>query len=199
MENELDTGHGSARDVEVGEIAVDELDSVDVVDLSPATLAPLCADGLLETIEVSSLGAGPAGQSAEEDFFSEALSSCGVASLAWSMAIAFDRQAFAKAQPTQIADLLDTKKFPGKRALPHSARYTLELALLADGVDPANVYTELATPEGMDRAFKALDKIKGEVYWWDSAQEPLSWLLEKEVVMAAGYSGRVFRAAVGDR
>ena len=95
------------------------------------------ADGLLETIEVSSLGAGPAGQSAEEDFFSEALSSCGVASLAWSMAIAFDRQAFAKAQPTQIADLLDTKKFPGKRALPHSARYTLELALLADGVDPA--------------------------------------------------------------
>jgi putative spermidine/putrescine transport system substrate-binding protein len=174
-------------------------DSVDVVDLSPATLAPLCADGLLETIEVSSLGAGPAGQSAEEDFFSEALSSCGVASLAWSMAIAFDRQAFAKAQPTQIADLLDTKKFPGKRALPHSARYTLELALLADGVDPANVYTELATPEGMDRAFKALDKIKGEVYWWDSAQEPISWLLEKEVVMAAGYSGRVFRAAVGDR
>jgi putative spermidine/putrescine transport system substrate-binding protein len=178
---------------------IDRDNSVDVVDLSPATLTPLCADGLLETIEVSNLGAGPSGESAEEDFFSGALSSCGVASLAWSMAIAFDRQAFAKAQPTQIADLLDTKKFPGKRALPNSPRYTLELALLADGVDPANVYTELATPEGVDRAFKALDKIKGDIYWWDTAQEPITWLLEKEVVMAAGYSGRVFRAAVGDR
>jgi putative spermidine/putrescine transport system substrate-binding protein len=91
------------------------------------------------------------------------------------------------------------KRFPGKRALPDSGRYTLELALLADGVDPADVYTALATPEGADRAFKALDKIKGEIYWWDAAQEPIIWLLERKVVMAAGYSGRIFRAAVGDR
>ena len=199
-----ETGTRIATEIYDGTLAkiremIDGDTSVDVVDLSPATLAPLCADGLLETIDVSSLGAGPSGESAEEDFFSGALSSCGVASLAWSMAIAFDRQAFAKAQPTQIADLLDTKKFPGKRALPNSPRYTLELALLADGVDPANVYTELATPEGVDRALKALDKIKGDIYWWDTAQEPITWLLEKEVVMAAGYSGRVFRAAVGDR
>ena len=127
------------------------------------------------------------------------LSSCGVGSVAWSTAIAFDRQAFPKAQPSQIADLLDTEEFPGKRALPNGPRYTLELALLADGVDPANVYTELATPEGADRAFKALDKIKGDIFWWDNAQEPITWLLEKKVGMAAGYSGRIFRAAVGDR
>jgi putative spermidine/putrescine transport system substrate-binding protein len=170
---------------------------VDVVDVSAATLAMLCSDGLLEAIEVSSLGAAPDGANIEEDFYSGGLSSCGIASVAWSTAIAFDRQAFTKAQPTQIADLLEIKKFPGKRALPNSARYTLELALLADGVDPANVYTELATPAGADRAFKALDKIKAETYWWDNAQEPISWLLEKEVVMAAGYSGRLFRATVG--
>ena len=173
--------------------------AVDVVDVSAATLGSLCNDGLLEPIEASSLGAAPSGESAEQDFYSGGLSSCGVASMAWSTAIAFDRQAFSKAQPSQIADLLDTKKFPGKRALPNGARYTLELALLADGVDPADVYTQLATPEGADRAFKALDKIKGDVYWWDSAQEPITWLLEKKVVMAAGYSGRIFRAAVGDR
>lgn len=199
-----ETGTRIATEIYDGTLAkiremIDGDQSVDVVDVSPGTLGTLCDDGLLEPIEVSSLGAGPGGQSAEEDFFSGAVSSCGVASLAWSMAIAFDRQAFAKAQPTQIADLLDTKKFPGKRALPNNPRYTLELALLADGVDPANVYTELATPEGVDRAFKALDKIKGDIYWWDEAQEPISWLLEKEVVMAAGYGGRVFRAAVGDR
>ena len=172
---------------------------VDVVDVSAAALGILCNDGLLEPIEASSLGAAPSGESAEQDFYSGGLSSCGVASVAWSTALAYDRQAFSKAQPSQIADLLDTKKFPGKRALPDGARYTLELALLADGVDPANVYSDLATPEGVDRAFKALDKIKGDVYWWDNAQEPITWLLEKKVVMAAGYSGRIFRAAVGDR
>ena len=172
---------------------------VDVVDVSSATLGPLCSDGLLETIDASSLGAAPGGQSAEEDFFSGGISSCGVASVAWSTALAFDRQAFTKSQPSQIADLLDIKRFPGKRALPNGPRYTLELALLADGVDPANVYTELATPAGADRAFKALDKIKNDVYWWDTAQEPISWLLEKKAGMVAGYSGRIFRAAVGDR
>jgi putative spermidine/putrescine transport system substrate-binding protein len=172
---------------------------IDVVDVSAATLGTLCNDGLLESIEVSSLGAAPDGQSAADDFYSGGLTSCGVASVAWSTTLAFDRQAFIKAQPSQIADLLDSKKFPGKRALPNSARYTLELALLADGVDPANVYTELATPAGVDRAFKALDKIKSDTFWWDNAQEPITWLLEKRVAMAASYSGRLFRAAVGDR
>lgn len=172
---------------------------IDVVDVSAATLGALCSDGLLETIEASSLGAAPGGESAQDDFYSGAISSCGVASVAWSTALAFDRQAFGKNQPSQIADLLDLKRLPGKRALPNGPRYTLELALLADGVDPANVYTELATPAGADRAFKALDKIKGETFWWDNAQEPITWLLEKKVGMAAGYSGRIFRAAVGDR
>jgi len=172
---------------------------IDVVDVSAATLGSLCSDGLLEPIETSSLGAAPDGQSAADDFYSGGLSSCGVASVAWSTAIAFDRQAFSKNQPSEIAALLDTKRFPGKRALPDSARYTLELALLADGVDPANVYAELANPAGVDRAFQALDKMKPDVFWWDNAQDPITWLLEKKVVMAAGYSGRIFRAAIGDR
>jgi putative spermidine/putrescine transport system substrate-binding protein len=172
---------------------------VDVVDVSAATLGTLCSDGLLETIEASSLGAAPGGESAQDDFYSGAISSCGVASVAWSTAIAFDRQAFGKNQPSQIADLLDMKRLPGKRTLPNGPRYTLELALLADGVEPANVYTELASPAGVDRAFKALDKIKADIFWWDNPQEPITWLLEKKVAMAAGYSGRIFRAAVGDR
>lgn len=172
---------------------------VDVVDVSAATLGTLCSDGLLEPIEASSLGAAPGGESAQDDFYSGAISSCGVASVAWSTAIAFDRQAFGKNQPSQIADLLDLKRLPGKRTLPNGPRYTLELALLADGVEPANVYTELATQAGVDRAFEALDKIKADIFWWDNPQEPITWLLEKKVAMAAGYSGRIFRAAVGDR
>jgi putative spermidine/putrescine transport system substrate-binding protein len=173
--------------------------AIDVADVSAGTLDALCKDGLLETIAASSLAAAPSGESAEQDFITGGVSTCGVASVAWSTAIAFDRQAFSKAQPSEITSLLDAKRFPGKRALPNSPRRTLELALLADGVDPANVYTELATQEGADRAFKALDKIKGDTYWWDSAEEPMTWLMKKKAAMAAAYSGRMFRAMVGTR
>jgi len=89
--------------------------NVDVVDVSAAALNTLCSDGLLEPIEASSLSAAPSGESAELDFYSGGLSSCGVGSVAWSTAITFDRQAFTKTQPSQIADLIDAKRFPGKR------------------------------------------------------------------------------------
>lgn len=172
---------------------------VDVADLSAGVLDALCRDGLLETMESSMLDAGPAGESATDDFIPGGLTACGVASVAWSAAMAFDRQAFAKSKPAKIADLLDTKKFPGKRALPNGPRYTLELALLADGVEPVEIYRELATPTGVDRAFGALDKIKPDIVWWDKAKDPIDWLLEGKAAMAAGYSGRIFRAALGAR
>ena len=173
--------------------------SVDVVDVSAGTLNTLCSDGLLEKIETSSLDAAPDGPSVEEDFLAGGLSACGVASVAWSTAIAYDRKAFRKGQPTQISALLDKARFPGKRALPNNARRTLELALLADGVPPGSVYSELGTEAGADRAFAALDKIKKDILFWNKAGQPISWLLEKKAVMAASYSGRIFRAAVGDR
>jgi putative spermidine/putrescine transport system substrate-binding protein len=114
--------------------------SIDVVDLSAGALDTLCHDGLLEALEVSMLDPAPSGESASDDFLAGGLTSCGVASVAWSAALAFDRRAFSKAKPTKIADLLDVKRFPGKRALPDGPRYTLELALLADGVEPGNIY-----------------------------------------------------------
>jgi putative spermidine/putrescine transport system substrate-binding protein len=171
----------------------------DVVDLSAGNLDALCRDGLLEAIDTTALTASAGEASAADDFLAGGLPACGVASVAWAMAIAFDRQAFPKAQPTKIADLLDIQHFPGKRALSNGPRYTLELALLADGVDPGQVYAQLATPAGLDRAFSALDKIKSEILWWDKAQDPIAWLAQKKAVMAAGYNGRIFRAVIGDR
>lgn len=172
---------------------------LDIVDLSQGALDALCRDGLLESIDSSTLTSGPGGQSVSDDFLSGGIAPCGIASVAWSTAIAFDRQAFTKAQPSKIADLLDVQRFPGKRALPNGPRYTLELALLADGVDPADIYTQLASPEGVDRAFKALDKIKAQILWWDKAEDAISMLMQRKAAMAAGYSGRIFRAAVGAR
>jgi len=172
---------------------------IDVVDLSQSALDALCKDGKLETLDDSMLTAPSGGTSVSDDFLSGGITSCGIASVAWSTAIAFDRQAFAKAQPSKIADLLEVQRFPGKRALPNGPRYTLELALLADGVDPADVYQKLATAEGADRAFKALDKIKPQILWWDKAEDAISLLMQRKASMAAGYSGRIFRAAIAAR
>jgi putative spermidine/putrescine transport system substrate-binding protein len=169
----------------------------DVVDLSSGTLERLCRDGMLERIDSASLGSGEAMPA--DDFVVGGLPSCGVASVAWSLALVVDRQAFPNGAPNKIANLIDPKGFPGKRALPNGPRYTLELALLADGVDPAQVYTELGTTAGADRAFAALDKIKSEIVWWNKANEPLAMLADKRAVIAAGFSARIFRALAGGR
>jgi putative spermidine/putrescine transport system substrate-binding protein len=172
--------------------------SYDVVDLSSASLDALCKDGLLEPSISEELAANAAQPAAADDFLSGALPSCGVASMAWAVAFVVDLEAFTKGRPTKIGDLIDLRGFPGKRALPNGPRYTLELALLADGVAPEQVYAELATPVGADRAFAALDKIKPEILWWDKAADPLAWLSSRKVAMAASYSGRIFRTAIGN-
>jgi putative spermidine/putrescine transport system substrate-binding protein len=171
----------------------------DVVDLSAYALDMLCRDGLLETIDSALLVAPPGGQSVSDDFLPGGINSCGIASLAWSTVIAYDRQAFPKGQPSKIADLLDLQRFPGKRALPNGPRYTLELALLADGVEPANIYSELGTQTGSDRAFAALDKIKPQILWWSKAEYAVAMLMQRKASMAAAFGGRVFRAVVGAR
>jgi len=167
----------------------------DIVDLSSGSLDRLCRDGMLEAVDAASLG--PSEGNVADDFLPGGLPSCGVASMAWAMALIVDRQAFPKAAPAKIADLLNLRNFPGKRALPNGPRYTLELALLADGVAPDQVYAELATPAGTDRAFAALDKIKAQIVWWNKPTEPIALLASKKAAFAAGYSGRIFRALAG--
>ena len=48
-----------------------------------------------------------------------------------------------------------------KRGMRRGARMTLEIALMGDGVAPADVYKVLATPQGQQRAFAALDRLPG--------------------------------------
>ncbi|MEM7192220.1 MAG: extracellular solute-binding protein [Pseudomonadota bacterium] len=169
---------------------------VDVVDLAAETLKTFCDQGLLQPLDPGELKID---EESRGDFLPGAVSKCGVASLAWSMAIAFNKKAFRRTPPASIAALLDTKSYPGKRALPDAPERTLELVLLADGVSPSDIYRELATNEGADRAFAALDKIKGNVLLWNKPTEAMSWIVEGRAAMAAGYSGRLFRAATGNR
>jgi putative spermidine/putrescine transport system substrate-binding protein len=60
------------------------------------------------------------------------------------------------------ADVWNVSKFPGKRGFQSVPWYTLEIALVADGVPLDKLY-----PLDVDRAFRSLDKIKGHAAFLD--------------------------------
>ncbi|WP_025220924.1 ABC transporter substrate-binding protein [Brucella abortus] len=155
----------------------------DVVQVEAEELALGCADGLYEKIDWDKVGG-------KDKFLDSAVNDCGVGAIVWSTAIAYNGDKL-KDGPKSWADFWDVKKFPGKRSLRKSAKYTLEFALMADGVDKDDVYDVLSTPEGVDRAFKKLDELKPHIVWWEAGAQPLQLLASDEVVMASAYNGRI--------
>lgn len=176
--------------VEAGNVTWDLVD----VELSDAVRG--CDEGLLEPIDKSILPAAPDGTPAEQDFLEGALPECAVANIVWSTIFAYDS---SKTEGVAgIADFFDLAKFPGKRGLRKSPKATLEMALMADGVAPADVYDVLSTKEGVDRAFAKLDTIKDSVVWWEAGAQPPQLLADGEVVMTTAYNGRIFNAAIAE-
>ena len=171
--------------------------TVDVADVELSDAIRLCDEGLVQPIDASELPAAPDGTPAEEDFIDGALQDCAVSSIVWSTIYAYNTEE-VEGEPTTIADFFDTEAFPGKRGMRKVAKTTLEMALMADGVAPEEVYDMLSTPEGVDRAFAMLDTIKDDIVWWEAGAQPPQLLADGEVVMTMAYNGRIFNAAVGE-
>ncbi|MEM9549574.1 MAG: ABC transporter substrate-binding protein [Pseudomonadota bacterium] len=171
--------------------------SIDVADVEFSDAVRLCDEGLLEEIDLSILPAAPDGTSAEDDFIEGALQDCAVANIVWSTVVSYNTETVEKA-PSSIADFFNTADFPGKRGLRKSAKATLEMALMGDGVPADEVYDILETDEGVDRAFAVLDRIKDDIVWWEAGAQPPQLLADGEVAMSTAYNGRIFNAAVGE-
>jgi len=159
----------------------------DVVDVDTQTAQQGCDEGILEVIDYAKIGQAP------DKFVEGAPMECAVGNMVYSTVFAYDADKL-KDGPTKIADLFDTKKYPGKRALQKDPFGNLEFALMADGVPPDQVYEVLSTPEGVDRAFKKLDTIKKDVVWWEAGAQPPQLLSSGEVVMTTAWNGRIFDA-----
>ncbi|MBO4169442.1 ABC transporter substrate-binding protein [Cereibacter azotoformans] len=172
--------------------------SVDVVDVNTSDAVRLCDEGQLEEIDPAMLPPAPDGTPATEDFLPGALSECAVGNIVYSMIVAYDESKFPDEKPQTIADFFDTSKFPGKRAMWKSAKTTLEMALMGDGVPAAEVYDVLDTQEGVERAFAKLASIKGDLIWWEAGAQPVQLLADGEVAMTTAYNGRIFAAAVSE-
>ena len=157
--------------------------SWDVVEVEAPELARGCEEGLFEKLDMAKVG-DPA------DFVPGAVQPCGVGIFVWTTLLAYNPGKVA-GSPQGWADFWDVKKFPGKRGLRKGAKYTLEFALMADGVAPKDVYGVLATKEGQDRAFKKLDEIKSSIQWWEAGAQPPQYLASGDVVMSSAYNGRI--------
>lgn len=164
----------------------------DVVQVEADELVLGCEEGIYAKLDWTKLGN-------KDQYLPGMADDCGVGTFVWSTALAYDKGKLGENGPKSWADFFDTKKFPGKRSLRRGPRQSLEFALMADGVKPADVYKLLATKEGVDRAFKKLDTIKKDIVWWEAGSQPVQLLQSGEVAMTSVYNGRVFAANNADK
>ncbi|MDH3376052.1 MAG: ABC transporter substrate-binding protein [Gammaproteobacteria bacterium] len=165
-----------------------------LVDMTASNAMLACDEGIaLEIDHDTSLAPAPDGTPASKDFGDMIVSPCFIPQIVYSTTFGY-RTDLAKVPPTSIADVFDLEKIPGKRSLEKKPINNMEWALLADGVSGDDVYNELSTPEGVDRAFAKLDTIKDQVVWWEVGAQPAQLLSDGEVVIASSYNGRLFSA-----
>ena len=160
--------------------------SWDVVEVESSEVARGCDEGFFEKLDYKIIGK-------KSELIPGAASKCGVGFFVYSTVFAYNSKKVAT-PPTSWTDFWDVKKNPGKRGMRKTAKYTLEAALLADGVAAKDIYSVLATPAGVDRAFKKLDELKPNIQWWEAGAQAPQYLISGDVVMSAAYNGRITNA-----
>jgi len=149
--------------------------SWDVVHVTSAAVGQFCGEYLepidTEVVDWSVLG----------EYEQLLKSECGVPAFFTPFVLVYNTDAFGDAPPTTVEDFFDLEKFPGKRVFPPELEPgILELALLADGVAPEELY-----PLDIDRALAKLETIKA-----DSIYEESYGVLQQD--LAAGTPAMAF-------
>jgi putative spermidine/putrescine transport system substrate-binding protein len=110
----------------------------------------------------------------------------GVSSHAFATVLAWNAQKYGDA-PQTWGDFWNLSRFPGTRCLQRYAARVLPIALAGDGVPVNRLY-----PLDIDRAFRALDRIKPNLrVWWTQGQQSAQLLRDGEVDMIGIWHGRV--------
>ena len=157
----------------------------DIIQVDADELATGCSEGLFEKIDWSAVGG-------KDHYQNAGASDCGVGAAVVSTVLAWDKDKF-QGTPSW-ADFWDVAKYPGKRGLSKNVRGNLEIALLADGVAPGDVYKTLATSDGVDRAFRKLDQLKPFLVWWQTDADAAKILGSGDVLMTSAPSGAIVAA-----
>ncbi len=158
----------------------------DLILVDSDELATGCAEGLFEKTDWAAVGG-------KDRYQAWAVADCGVGAMLTNIVLAWDKDKFPVAP--SWSDFWDVAKYPGKRGLRKDVRGALEIALLADGVAPADIYKTLASKDGVDRAFQKLDQLRPYIVWWNNGAEAAKILGSGDVLMTSAPSGAIATAA----
>lgn len=105
----------------------------------------------------------------------------------WSTVLAYNTEKFGDNPPQSWADFWDVEKFPGTRGMWNNPYHNIEIALMADGVPPDQLY-----PLDLERAFKKLEEIKPHItVWWTSGAQAAQLMTDGEMELSPMWNGRV--------
>ncbi|WP_050425878.1 extracellular solute-binding protein [Bradyrhizobium tropiciagri] len=100
-----------------------------------------------------------------------------IANEIFTSGIAWDPKKYDSGKhPVNFAEFFDVNSFPGRRGMRPLPDGTLEIALLADGVAPKDMY-----PVDVNRAFKVLDRVKSRTVWPPTTPQTVSLVQTGEV------------------
>ncbi|MDP0927612.1 ABC transporter substrate-binding protein [Paracoccus onubensis] len=107
---------------------------------------------------------------------------------AYSTVLAYNTDVYGDNPPKNWADFFDTENFPGLRAISAQSPATnMEIALMADGVDKADVY-----PVDMDRAMGKWQELLPDIaVMWSSGAQATQLATSEEVDMIAIWAARI--------
>lgn len=157
----------------------------DILDNALPFAAPLQRDGLLADIDYDRFDPDVLDALPESAKASYALDYGGFA-----FALAYDGDVYPAQgdQPTNWADMWDLERFPGARGMMDwSIEPQPEFALLADGVDPKDLY-----PIDIDRALRKMEELRPHIpKFYDATSAYVQSLVDRQVVMHPGYTHRL--------
>jgi putative spermidine/putrescine transport system substrate-binding protein len=116
-----------------------------------------------------------------------------VADITYGVVLAYRSDKFST-PPAGWADFFDLQKFPGKRGMyDYSAGGIFEVALMADGVAPKDLYRN-GQGLDVDRAITKLDTIKSSLVFWPGGAKSMELIEAGEVTMSLMWNGRAWSA-----
>lgn len=147
----------------------------DVVSAESSAFANETKDGLLEPLDYSVIKADGIPAEFRREY--------GVGYITFGMNLAWSKDQFAGGlTPAQFFD----PAVKARRAVPLEPEYTLEFALLADGVPAAELY-----PLNVDRALEVYGRIKDQIVAYKGAADTQALIQQGEVDLAYLPNGRV--------
>ena len=152
----------------------------DLLDVEADFAYRAAAEGLLEPLDFSIID--------RTRLDPEFVFDHGAACFQFALVLACNEEAYPRRGPECWADLLDTRRFPGRRALYRApSPGALEAALLADGVAAGELY-----PLDLPRAFAALDRVRDELVFWSYGAESQRMLATGDVSMGMFWHNRIY-------